>query len=135
MKANATPGDDEADGGGAAPAAPAPADPAAAAAVPDLPFVDGTELSAAELRAQVEALDDAGFDSAALAEVEELRAEVAETVGELAKRVDVPARLQAQRDQAAAVIRQGTRSPAALVLAGIGVLLVLVAAVRRRRRS
>jgi len=100
---------------------------------PDLPFVDGTQVSAAELRAQVEALDD---DS--VAQVEELRAEVAETVEELAKRVDVPAQWHARREQAATMIRQGardgTRSPAALALAVVGVL-VLVAAVRRLRRS
>jgi MYXO-CTERM domain-containing protein len=120
MNANAT-GDDDDEG----------ADSGAVSAVaPDRPVVDGTKVSADELRAQVEVLDD---DT--LARVEELRGQVGATVGELAKRLDVPTRWRARREQLVDTVRtgalDGARTPAVLALAA----LVLVAVVRRRRRS
>jgi hypothetical protein len=121
MNANATDDDEGADGS------------AVSAVAPDRPVVDGTKVSADELRAQVEVLDD---DTRA--RVEELREQVGDTVGELAKRLDVPAQWRARRDQLIGDVRRGAsdaaRSPAVLTLAGVAAL-VLVAVARRWLRS
>src|ERR1700710_1361316 len=100
--ANATGDDDEgADGS------------AVSAVAPDRPVVDGTNVSADELRAQVEVLDD---DTRA--RVEELRGQVGDTVGELARRLDVPAQWRPRRDKLIGGVRRGAsdgaRSPAVL---------------------
>lgn len=122
MNANTTSGDDESVG--------ASADPIA----PDLPFVDGTRVSSAELRAEAKALD---VDTDAQVRIEEARRELAATVGELADRLDVPARSRARRDELIETLRRsvrdGIRSPAVLMLAAAGAL-ALVAVVRRSRR-
>ena len=85
---------------------------------PDRPVVDGTEASSAELRAEVDR--HSGPDQA---RIHELRAEVGATAAELANRFDVPARVRAGRDDAAASLRDRLRSPAAAPAAAA--LLVL----------
>jgi MYXO-CTERM domain-containing protein len=137
--------------------------PVVAGVAPDRPVVDGSRMSAEELRAEVEQLQDADRDGVEALRVEELREEVGETVGELAARLDVPARVQGSRDEAvakvqarkddavAAVRQQADRARAVVAdkapavattvqsksgaLAGVAAVLVLVLLVVRRRRS
>lgn len=99
---------------------------------PSRPFVDGTTRSPAELRAEAAALAGAAGTQDARQHVEDVRAEIGETLGELASRADVRARLGARRDTAVAVVRaRPVRSAAAAV--ALGALLV-ARRVRRRRR-
>ncbi|WP_145275096.1 DUF3618 domain-containing protein [Prescottella equi] len=69
-------------------------------------------------------------------DVERQRAELAETVEELTHRVDVPARTKAavHEKSDAAVELARRRVPALAVVAGVGVVLIFLGAVRRRRR-
>lgn len=124
------------------------AEPAAAVPVAaDRPFVDGTEKSPEEIRAEVEVLSEER-----LQDVEELRADLGDTVEELAARLDVPARVRTTRDETVATVQQqGDRARRALadkaavvgstarerpgVLAGAAAVVVLVLVVLRRRRS
>ncbi|NKS41051.1 DUF3618 domain-containing protein [Rhodococcus hoagii] len=69
-------------------------------------------------------------------DVERQRAELAETVEELTHRVDVPARTKVavHEKSDAAVELARRRAPALAVVAGVGVVLIFLGAVRRRRR-
>ena len=104
---------------------------AAGAVAADRPVVDGSTVSAEELRAEVDR--DREPDQQ---RVQELRAEVAGTAEELAGRLDVPARVQVRKDQAAAQLRSARDSAGEHpgVLAGVAALLVLVVIARWRRR-
>ncbi|GBF16858.1 hypothetical protein Br6_04260 [Rhodococcus sp. Br-6] len=69
-------------------------------------------------------------------DVERQRAELAETFEELTHRVDVPARTKVavHEKSDAAVELARRRAPALAVVAGVGVVLIFLGAVRRRRR-
>ncbi|MBM4494278.1 DUF3618 domain-containing protein [Rhodococcus hoagii] len=69
-------------------------------------------------------------------DVERQRAELAETFEELTHRVDVPARTKVAVHEKfdAAVELARRRAPALAVVAGVGVVLIFLGAVRRRRR-
>lgn len=86
---------------------------------PDRPFVDGTGTSSDELRAEVDARTGTGTG-----DVDELRADVAGTVVELAARLDD---VRARRDD---VLRIAVGAVAAVV----ALLLVRRAAQRRNRK-
>ncbi len=81
---------------------------------PDRAFVDGTARSSEEIReevrSEVEVLDDER-----LRRVEELREEVAATVGELSRRMDVPARLRAGKNDTLAVVQRRAERASALM--------------------
>ncbi|BDC70412.1 DUF3618 domain-containing protein [Prescottella equi] len=69
-------------------------------------------------------------------DVERQRAELAETFEELTHRVDVPARTKVavHEKSDAAVELARRRAPALAVVAGVGVVLIFLGAVGRRRR-
>jgi Protein of unknown function (DUF3618) len=97
---------------------------------PDRPYVDATDRTPEDLRAEIEQLNDPGLDDAE-ANVRRAREELRATVSELAERLDVPAhaRRGAARARDAAVA--AARAHARLIAAGTGVLL-LALVVRRR---
>jgi hypothetical protein len=109
----------------------------------DRPYVDGTALSPAELRAEVARLSDEERQH-----VDDLREEVADSVAELASRLDVKTRIAEKKDDAVATVHQqvdraravvaartGTaRQKPGLVAAVVAALLVLILIVRKRRR-
>ncbi|MFM1725179.1 MULTISPECIES: DUF3618 domain-containing protein [Rhodococcus] len=76
-----------------------------------------------------------GSDESQL-DVDRQRAELAETVEELTHRVDVPARTKAavHEKSDAAVELARRRAPALAVVAGVGVTLLLLRALLKRRR-
>lgn len=113
----------------------------------DRPYVDGTAVSAEELRAEVERLSNEEQQH-----VDDLREEVGDSVAELAARFDVKARVAERKEEAVATVHQNldrarhvaadgvvtARSTAAekpgLVAAVVAALLVLLVVVLRRRR-
>jgi hypothetical protein len=113
---------------------------------PDRPVVDTGATPPEEIRAEVADLDDERVQH-----IEELRADVAATVDELAARLDVPARVAAGKDEAVTAVRyrvQRARSVTDTTLTGLrdtlrerpalvaaaAALLVLVLGGRRRTR-
>jgi ElaB/YqjD/DUF883 family membrane-anchored ribosome-binding protein len=113
----------------------------------DRPYVDGTAVSAEELRAEVERLshDDRQH-------VDDLREEVVDSVAELASRLDVKARITERKDEAVATVHErvdrarttvtegavaakDTARQKPGVVAGVvaAVLVLLVVLLRRRR--
>jgi len=113
----------------------------------DRPYVDGTAVSAEELRAEVERLSNEEQQH-----VDDLREEVGDSVAELAARFDVKARVAERKEEVVAAVHQNldrarhvaadgvvtARSTAAekpgLVAAVVAALLVLLVVVLRRRR-
>ena len=103
----------------------------------DRPVVDGAAPSPEQLRAEVDQLADPDRQR-----VEELRADVAATADELSARLDVPARVRAGKDRAAADLRAagaaagaGAReNPGLLGAAGAAVLLLVAVVLTRRAR-
>jgi|SRR5690242_5486148 hypothetical protein len=114
----------------------------------DRPYVDGTAVSAAELRDEVERLSNEEQQH-----VDDLREEVADSVAELASRFNVKARVIERKDEAVATLHQNldrarhvaadgvvtARHTAAerpgLVAGVVAALLVLLVVVLRRRRG
>jgi ElaB/YqjD/DUF883 family membrane-anchored ribosome-binding protein len=114
----------------------------------DRPYVDGTAVSAEELRAEVERLSDDDRQH-----VDDLREEVVDSVAELASRLDVKARIAERKDEAVATVHErvdrartavtdgavtakdtARRKPG--VVAGVAAaVLVLLAVLLRRRRG
>lgn len=72
---------------------------------PDRAFVDGTAKSSEEIREEVRSEVEV-LDEERLRRVEEAREEVAVTVGELTRRMDVPARLRAGKNETLAVVQR-----------------------------
>jgi hypothetical protein len=101
---------------------------------PDRPYVDGSAKSPDELRAEVRELADERRDSAEQLRVEELRAEVGATIGELAARFDVPARVRARKDRAVDEVRGRPGAVGGAAAAVVAFVALLVALRRRRRR-
>jgi len=114
---------------------------------PDRPVVDGRTMSPEELREEVEELRDER-----VVHIEELRAELGDTVEELALRFDVPARVQARKDETVAAALQQVDQLYRLVTdkvaevrrfvrerpgaaAGAATALLLLIVLRRRRRK
>ena len=113
----------------------------------DRPYVDGTAVSAEELRAEVERLSNEERQH-----LDDLREEVGDSVAELAARFDVKARVAESKDEAVATVHRNldrARHVAAdgvttakdtaaekpgLVAAVVAALLVLLVVVLRRRR-
>ena len=112
--------------GGAERSAAAEAAPVAA----DRPTVDGTTASASELRAAVTAGTDPDRE-----QVEQLRAEVAETADELAARLDVPARVRSGTREAVSRLRAAGERAAQHPGAVAAAVLVVLATLATRRRS
>jgi ElaB/YqjD/DUF883 family membrane-anchored ribosome-binding protein len=97
----------------------------------DRPVVDGTSVSPDELRAEVEQAQ--GPEPR---RVEELRADVADTVQELSARLDVPSRVKQQASANLQATREVAReNPGILAAAAASVALVVIALWRRSRRS
>ena len=114
----------------------------------DRPYVDGTAVSAEELRAEVERLSNEERQH-----VDDLREEVGDSVAELAARFDVKARVAERKEEAVATVHQNldrARHVAAdgvvtakdtaaekpgLVAGVVAALLVLLVVVLRRRRG
>jgi transposase-like protein len=115
---------------------------------PERPYVDGSEASPEELRAEVERLSNEERQH-----VDDLREEVGESLAELASRFDVKARMTEKRDDAVASVQQGVdrarstaaegaaaatdavrQKPAVVAAAAAALLALLVVVVRRRRR-
>jgi predicted house-cleaning NTP pyrophosphatase (Maf/HAM1 superfamily) len=112
----------------------------------DRPYVDGTAVSAEELRAEVERLSNEEQQH-----VDDLREEVGDSVAELAARFDVKARVAERKEEAVATAHQNfdrARHVAAdgvvtakhtaaekpgLVAGAVAALLVLLVVVLRRR--
>ncbi|MGI5132048.1 DUF3618 domain-containing protein [Pseudonocardia sp. CA-107938] len=75
------------------------------------------------------------------ADIDEVRAEIGDTVGELAGRVDVPARVKAKKDEAAALVAEKAPSLDRMVrqrptlVAGIAVVVFIGWRILSRRRS
>ncbi len=99
---------------------------------PDRPFVDATDRSPDDLRAELEQLDNPGLDDAE-ANVREAREELRATVSELAERLDVPAHARRGATQARDTVVATARTHIRLIAAGAGVLLL--ALVLRRRSA
>jgi Protein of unknown function (DUF3618) len=114
---------------------------------PDRPVVDGRGKSSEELREEVVELDDDR-----LRHIDELRAELGDTVEELVARLDVPARVQAKKVETVAAAQQQFDRMYRLVVekaeavrkimrdrpgavTGAAALLLLVVLRRRRRRK
>src|SRR5690348_9233871 len=123
---------------------PAAAPPLAA----DRPFVDGTSMSAEELRAEVDRLS-----SEERQHVDDLREELGDSVAALASRLDVKSRVSEKTDEAVASVHDQVNRARAVVTEGAvtakdaarqnpglaaavlaAVLVVLLIVVRRRRR-
>jgi hypothetical protein len=97
----------------------------------DRPVVDGTGVSPDELRAEVEQAQ--GPEPR---RVEELRADVADTVQELSARLDVPSRVKQQASANLQATREVAReNPGILAAAAALVVLVMIGLWRRSRRS
>jgi MYXO-CTERM domain-containing protein len=113
----------------------------------DRPVVDGRAMSPEELREEVEELRDER-----VVHIEALRAELGDTVEELASRFDVPARVQARKEEAVAAALQQVDELYRLVTdkvtevrrfvrekpgaaAGVAAALLLLIVLRRRRRK
>lgn len=102
---------------------------------PDRPVVAGEEKSSQELMAEVAELSDERRQ-----QVDELREDVSETLGELVGRLDVPNRARRRRDEVAVAVRARSRAVAVAVaqreavlgMAGAALLVVLVAFARSR---
>jgi hypothetical protein len=108
---------------------------------PDRPVVAGEQVSAEELRTAVAEQSDERRQ-----QVEELRDDVAATMGELVTRLDLPARARARtagvtaaaRGRAvggAASVRGLVQRPAVLAVAGAALLVVLARVERSRSRA
>ena len=110
----------------------------------DRPYVDGSAVSAEELRAEVERLSNEERQH-----VDDLREEVGDSLAELASRFDVKARVAERKDEAVAAVHQqvdrarhgvvaakDTASEKPGLVAGIvaALLVLLVIVLRRRRR-
>ena len=113
----------------------------------DRPYVDGSAVSAEELRAEVERLSNEERQH-----VDDLREEVGDSLAELASRFDVKARVAERKEMAVAAVHEhvdharhvaADRATAAKEAAGerpglvaglAAALLVLVVVVLRRRR-
>jgi hypothetical protein len=114
----------------------------------DRPYVDGTAVSAEELRAEVERLSNEDRQH-----VDDLREEVGDSLAELAARFDVKARVAARKDEAVATVHQhvdrarhvaadravaakGAAAEKPGLVAGVAaaLLVLLVVVLRRRRR-
>jgi ElaB/YqjD/DUF883 family membrane-anchored ribosome-binding protein len=103
----------------------------AAPVAADRPVVDGSSVSPGELRAEVEQTQDVDTRR-----VEELRAEVADTVQELSARLDVPSRVKQQASANLQATREVAReNPGILAAAAASVALVVIVLWRRSRRS
>lgn len=97
----------------------------------DRPVVDATSVSPDELRAEVEQAQVADPRH-----VEELRADVADTVQELSARLDVPTRVKQQASANLQAGREVAReNPGVLAAAGASLALVVILVWRRSRRS
>jgi len=114
----------------------------------DRPYVDGTALSADELRAEVERLSNEDRQH-----VDDLREEVGDSVAELAARLDVKTRLTEKKDDAVATMHQQVdrartavaegavaakdtaRQKPGMAAAVVAAVLVLLLIVLRRRRG
>lgn len=113
----------------------------------DRPYVDGSAVSAEELRAEVERLSNEERQH-----VDDLREEVGDSVAALASRFDVKARVSGKRDDAVATVQQqvgraraaavdgavvakdtARQKPGVLAAAGAALLVLLVVVLRRRR--
>jgi hypothetical protein len=115
---------------------------------PDRPVVDGRGKSSEELREEVDELDDDR-----LRHIDELRAELGDTVEELVARLDVPARVQAKKVETVAAaqqqmdriyrivvekteaVRKRLRDRPGAVAGATAAVLLLVVLRRRRRRK
>jgi hypothetical protein len=114
----------------------------------DRPYVDGTAVSAEELRAEVERLSNEERQH-----VDDLREEVGDSLAALASKFDVKARVAERKDEAVAagrrhvdharhvaadraVVAKNTAAEKPGLVAGIAAALVvlLVVVLRRRRR-
>jgi len=113
----------------------------------DRPYVDGTAVSAEELRAEVERLSNEEQQH-----VDDLREEVGDSLAELASRFDVKARVAERKETAVAAVhehvdrarhvaadrataaKETARERPGLVAGLAAALLVLVVVVLRRRR-
>lgn len=101
----------------------------------DRPVVAGEGKSSEELMAEVTELSDERRQ-----QVDELREDVSETLGELVGRLDVPSRARRRRNEVTVAVRARGRAVAAAVaqrqavlgMAGAALLVVLVAVVRSR---
>ena len=97
----------------------------------DRPEVDATSVSPDELRAEVEQAR-----AVEPQRVEELRADVADTVQELSARLDVPSRVKQQASANLQATREVAREyPGVLAAAGASIALVVITLWRRSRRS
>jgi ElaB/YqjD/DUF883 family membrane-anchored ribosome-binding protein len=97
----------------------------------DRPVVDATSVSPDELRAEVEQ-----GQEVEPRRVEELRADVADTVQELSARLDVPSRVKQQASANLQATREVAReNPGILAAAAASVALVVIGLWRRSRRS
>ena len=114
----------------------------------DRPYVDGTAVSAEDLRAEVERLSNEDRQH-----VDDLREEVGDSLAELKARFDVKARVAERKDEAVAAVHQhvdrarhvavdraasakDTAAEKPGLVAGVAAALVvlLVVVLRRRRR-
>jgi len=114
----------------------------------DRPYVDGTAVSAEELRAEVERLSNEERQH-----VDDLREEVGDSLAELASRFDVKARVAERKDEAVAAVHQhvdharhvaadraavaknaAAERPGLVAGAAAALLVLLVVVLRRRRR-
>jgi len=113
----------------------------------DRPYVDGSAVSAEELRAEVERLSNEERQH-----VDDLREEVGDSLAELASRFDVKARVAERKEMAVAAVhehvdrarhvaadrataaKEATGERPGLVAGLAAALLVLVVVVLRRRR-
>ena len=126
---------------------PDDADAAAPPLAADRPFVDGTAVSPEELRAEVERLSQEDRQH-----VDDVRAEVGDSLAELASRFDVKARMAERKDEAVATVSgqvdrartavaggaatakdTARQRPAVVAGAAAAVVALLVILLRRRR--
>ena len=92
---------------------------------PDRPFVDATDRSADDLRAEIEQLTDPALEDAE-ATMREAREDLRATVTELADRLNVPARAGRRAARARDAAVSAVRAHAGLIGAGAGVALLAV---------
>ncbi len=99
---------------------------------PDRPVVDGRDRSPDDLRAEVQRHSDADLQEAQQ-NAQQRRAELGETVAELAARLDLPTRARSRGARIGDTVLTATRAHTELIMGAVAV--VLFAVVARRVRS